>query len=139
MFSASATNQITERKVVGHTILATEATTSTTYANLTTAGPICRVETGTKALVWFGAWGRSSITTASHWASVEVQGETYISPDDTWSLKWDGIYGGEYASRFKSYMFDVNPGVNYFIMKYRRDPSNVTGTYKNREMVVLPL
>ena len=137
MFVSNGMNSIAERVPTQTTVATSQATTSTTYTNLTTTGPTVTVTTGTKALAWFGAeMSHSSNNEAS--TSVEVSGASSVSASDNWRCMQSGTTSGN-ANRFLvCHLFTgLNPGSNVFTMKYRTNSG--TGTFANRDLIVLPL
>jgi hypothetical protein len=116
------------------TVAASESTTSTSYTDLTTAGPAVTITTGTKALVIVGA--RVQVNSgASSYASYAVSGATTIAAIDDVAVEAGTITTGmSRASRLTT----LTAGSNTFTMKYRTSPTR-TGTYEFREIIVIDL
>lgn len=73
-------------------------------------------------------------------ASVAVSGATTISASDRWSVYMSGIAANN-SNRFGTahLITGLNPGSNTFTMKYSAGSSTATGTFKRRELIVMPL
>lgn len=138
-FVTDQANSIGERIPTTSIVNANESTTSTTYADLTTAGPTVTVNTGANAIVWFASsLGTSSGAGLAIQASVAVSGSTTIAADDNWQIRSD-IASGDFIRYGAMHMFTtLTPGSNTFTMKYKV-PAATTGNFNQRELVVLPL
>jgi hypothetical protein len=118
-----------------------EDTTSTAFTNLTTYGPVCTVETGTRALVLLTA--RTSATNASTRAVMgyEVSGASTISPGVSKSLRMRGTAGGiSDFERCSAAIIEegLTPGRNIFTAKYAMEGS-ATARFDARTLIVWPL
>jgi hypothetical protein len=136
-FAATGTNAIAERIAADATVPTGEATSTTTYTNLTTSGPAVTVTTGTSALI--GTYGKQGNSTASAntWISFSVSGATTIASTDAYALSYDspvagsGVFHGT-VTRLSS----LTSGSNTFTMQYR--VTSGAGTFSNRRIWVLP-
>jgi len=120
----------------GSAIVATsETTTSTSYTNLTTAGPAVTLTTGTKALVIITATTVNSGSTAHTIISYKVSGATTIASSDAVCNDETGalVKRSSSASRLTT----LNAGSNTFTMEYK--VSAGTGTFSNREIIVIDM
>lgn len=113
-------------------VATSETTTSTTYTNLTTAGPAVTVETGTKALVTIGAIENSSASVVL--MSFSISGATTQGATDTRSLV-NGVAGVNFAMSRTFNITGLTPGLNTFTTKYR--VGGGTGTWGDREIIVV--
>jgi hypothetical protein len=115
-------------------VAASESTTSTSYTDLTTAGPAITITTGTKALIIVSARAQTN-TGATSYASYAVSGATTIAANDDDALEAGTITNNiSRASRLTT----LTAGSNTFTMKYRTSPTR-TGTFEFREIIVIDL
>jgi len=134
-FAVSGTNEIAERISASSTVLTSEATTSTTYDNLTTNGPSVSVETGAFALVIVhGSAGNSG--TGSARMSYEISGATSDGPADNRGIGVLGSAGVSITASAVALHTGLTPGTNTFTAKYR--VSSGTGTFNSRRILVMP-
>lgn len=135
---ATGPNSIQERVPTTAEVNTNEGTSTTTYTDLATPGPSVTVTTGTKAIVWFNSQVVNSSANVETYATVEVSGATTISADDSWAICQDGAPASQFWGFGTTTMFTtLNSGSNTFTMKYR--VSAGTGTYRRRNIIVLPL
>lgn len=140
-FAATGANAIAERVPSQDFVTNPETTSSTSYTDLSTAGPSVTVTTGTKALVLFGAAFRrtSASSSSSVRMSYEVSGATTRAADDNASLGAIGLWvdGNQYVKASShSLETGLTPGSNTFTAKYR--VSSGTGTWDDRVLTVIP-
>ena len=139
MFVATGTNAIAARTPSGATVATSQTTTSTAYVDLTTAGPIVTVTTGTKAIVSIAANMDTNTTANPVYASYAVSGATTIAANDAWCILRDAITQVNPNRWGVTHFVDtLNPGSNTFTMKYKSTTST-TATFLNRTIVVIPL
>lgn len=102
----------------GSDLIATnEATTVATYGNLATVGPTVTLETGTRALLRFGALMYQSAGSTGYMA-IEVFGATTVAAADIRSISEGSTATGIYMAR--DYLWTgLTPGTNTFRAKYR--------------------
>jgi hypothetical protein len=107
-----------------------EATSSSSYTDLTTTGPAATITVGPSgiAVVSFNAqFG----TTTNMLMSVAVSGATTTAASDNWSIVSPSIAGGPMFGR--TYTFTgLNPGSTTFTAKYRTGGSS--GTFQRRTL-----
>lgn len=121
------------------TVATTEATSSSAYTDLATAGPVATVTVGAsgKAVVFLSADVYSSVSGNYIFAGVAVSGATTRAANYA-----DAIYvkstaaGMEQSGSVMLVLTGLTPGVNTFTMKYRTD--NNSATYLNRRILVVP-
>lgn|SRR5690606_16745056 len=135
-FVATGTNEITERIPVSNAVLVSETTTSTSYTDLTTAGPEVTVTTGPAALVIVHGALDNSGAGASRMA-YDISGASSIAGADNRGIGVYGVAGSGVVCSGVTLHQDLTPGVNTFTAKYR--VSSGTGTFLSRRLVVLPL
>ena len=115
----------------GAEINTSENTTSTSYTDLTTAGPAVTVTTGTKALVIITSELSHSATGVAR-ASFAVSGATTQAASDDYDLHSQG----DYTDRFSSASYvTLTAGSNTFTMKYRVNSG--TGYFSDRQIFVM--
>lgn len=116
---------------------AAESTTSTSYTDLTTAGPSVTVDTGAKAIVVFSSNLRNNTAGAGAWYSYGVSGATSSPASDSRGMFIDGVSASN-ACRWGGFHIwtTLTPGTNTFTMKYRA--STNTALFNDRQITVLP-
>ena len=136
IFVTDGDNKIAERDIKDHIVDAKEETTSTSYTDLDTLGPIITIETGQAALVWICShMSNTGSTNSLH--SYAVSGETTIATDDNKARDVDGGDGG-FGDRCTVTNLDAtNPGTNIFTSKYK--VTGGTGTFQKRRLIVMGL
>lgn len=116
------------------TVAISQTTTSTSFTDLATVGPAVTVTTGTTARVIMTAQCSCSLNDGIY-AGFAVSGASTIAADTAKSLSMVGTNQlGMSAVRMVT---GLTPGDNTFTMKYRIGYSG-TGTWVNRELVVIP-
>jgi hypothetical protein len=121
------------------TIATSQATSSTTYTDLTTPGPAVTVTTGTKALVIVSAYITGGYDSQAR-MSFEVSGATTTAVSDNWAL---GCFGtGAFSSGIqvrasRATSTTLTAGSNTFTAKYRT--STNASTFADREIFVINL
>lgn len=139
-FTVSGTNQIAERKFSSSVVNDIGQTISTSYADLTTAGPTVTVNC-LAAVVLFSARMRNmaSVDGKGAYASVEVSGATSVAASDNWMASSGGVKSNNPNRISSTRGFLLNPGDNTFTMKYRCQPTYTPAQFEQRELVVIPL
>jgi len=139
LFVSTAANAIATRTPATSAVATNQTTTSTSYADLSTVGPQISVSTGTIALVWFAAAQAHSANDNETACSVAVSGASTVAASNVWQHSTDGVTLGNYVRGSSFHAFTgLTAGTNTFTMKYRVGASG-TGSFQNREMMVLPL
>jgi hypothetical protein len=132
---STAANALAARTPDATVVTTSSTTAGTSYGDLAaTTGPAVTQNTGTSALVWFGCALSNSGANASR-ASVVVSGASSIAANDQWAVINTGtaVFRMMTGHRFTG----LTAGSNIFTMKY--DVSAGTGTFLNRELIVIPL
>jgi hypothetical protein len=137
VFVATGVNAIAQRIPSGATVAALQSTSSTSYGDLSTAGPAVTVTTGTKAIVHVTARMQNTLDNSSSFASFAVSGATTIAAADTSSIQLDGLTGSNSVRYGMSMMVTLTAGSNTFTMKYRAGSG--TARFSDRDIVVYPL
>ncbi|MER5252891.1 hypothetical protein [Streptomyces sp. NPDC002855] len=138
MYVTTGEHALAERVPDAAVVTTSQTTTSTTYADLATVGPAVTVTTGTSAVVWINVKAQNSTANALMAASVAVSGATTIAASDTYRVMYSGVAAANENRAGICHRFaNLNPGSNVFTMKYRVGAG--TGTFAQREIVVLPL
>jgi len=139
-FTVSGTNQLAERKFVSSVANDSGQTISTSYADLTTAGPSVTVNC-LAAVVFVSARMRNLATTDGKgaYASFEVSGATSIGASDNWMASSGGVKSNNPQRISSCRGVLLNAGDNTFTMKYRCQPTYTPAQFEQREIVVIPL
>jgi hypothetical protein len=137
LFVSTAANAIAERVPTRGLVGTAQSTASTSYVDLTTAGPAVTVTTGSFALVFWTAHSQNSTANGRCLMSFAISGATTQAADDTWALTQQNPTTGVNIRAGGVHMFPVTAGSNTFTAKYRVDAG--TGTWTNRQLFVIPL
>lgn len=141
IFTVTAANSINDAPMLQSTVAASETTTSTTFANLTTVGPSVTVSVNTAATVIFGCQMSNSSVDTTALMSVGIYdvdtGSELTAPSDTWCQQNDGspansVERGMVAHRFTG----LTSGSYTFQAKYRVGAG--TGAFSERYLFVIP-
>lgn len=117
-----------------------EVTPSTTYADLTTAGPAVTADIGSsgRALVFLRTWCWNDTAGAYALMSVAVAGATTRAASDADSVGGkSGTAGEDMIGGSSLLLTGLTPGSNTFTSKYRVSTGN--GTFQYRQITVIPL
>jgi hypothetical protein len=146
-FVTTGANAIATRTPGSHYISTQQSTSSTSYTDLSTVGPVVTVTTGTSALVLFSAGMNITATDSSMWVSVAVSGATTVAASDNIAILTDGVQGNfnfsgnpkdQHNRRGSAKLFTgLNAGSNTFTMVYKVGAN--TGHFHHRELIVYPL
>jgi hypothetical protein len=139
-FVATGTNAIAQRVPSSDAIATTQSTGSTSYADLTTAGPQVTITTGVAALVCFGSWMTNDTGGARALMSYTMSGATSAAAQDltSSSVQITTSSSGCYIAATRTYMHtSLTSGSTTFKTQYK--VSTGTGTYQQRTLSVLPL
>lgn len=138
-FAVSGTNEIAERAISEDFVSGGtgEATTSTSYTDLTTTGATITMTTGTHALVWFVSRATSGSATTQALSSVAVSGASTVAASDNWCV----IHAGTTSTRYGAqHLFTtLTAGANTFTMKFRSSSASATATFFTRALAVMGL
>lgn len=141
MFVSTAANTLSARTIAAATVLTQESTTSTTYADLATAGPSVTVTSGVQSMVWFATHVSQSTATANTIASFEVSNVAsgvYQGAADNWGVWYQPTAAGGGVRAASCLMLPaLQAGSNTYKMKYRASAG--TGSFQLRTIMVLPM
>lgn len=136
-FVSTAANAIAARQLSSAVVATSQATTSTTFADLATAGPTVSVSTGPRALVLFATNVSNSLSNSASAASVAVTGASSIAAGAAWRILTDGLTASNILRISGMHLFTtLVTGTNTFTMKYTAGSGQAT--FSDRELVVLP-
>jgi hypothetical protein len=114
--------RLEERVVTSAALMEPDSTATTTFTDLSTGtvGPSVTVNTGTRAMTWFGARMYNGTAAAQCVMTYEVSGATTSAAADSSALIIDGL---NTAQRQQQGMYDflttLTSGINTFTCKYR--------------------
>jgi hypothetical protein len=117
------------------------STTGNAYIDLTTVGPSVTLTTGTTALIWFSALGRSTGQSQPLYLSVAISGATTINPSDTFGCRniLYNIRDAPISLYFCGKITGLTAGDNTFKLMYKVDMSGETIHFRNRSIAVFTL
>lgn len=122
------------------TVATNQVTNSTSYTDLSTAGPSVTLTTGTKALVIVTS--RISVSTSNNYGyhSYAVSGATTIAASDSVAvLSTYPDSNGDARQSSASRLTTLNAGSNTFTSKYRFTGSGSGSYFQAREIIVIDL
>jgi hypothetical protein len=139
IFASTGPNAIAERVPSSASVATSQTTTSTSYTNLATVGPAVTVTTGTKAIAFGQAYMENNTTNVASAFSIAVSGATTLAASDVGCAR-SVVTGSTQSNHWGfAHMFDtLNAGSNTFTMQYKVTAAS-TGTFANRELIVIPL
>jgi hypothetical protein len=126
-------------------VVTSETTTSTTYADLTTTTDSVSVTIGVNGLAFVSLQSFAANTTANakSYVSLVASGANTLAASDAIGMEVQAYAAGAEIQMGTSFMLSgLTPGVTVFKMKYRVDTGGSgagTGTFKNRRISVIPL
>ena len=123
------------------TVTTFEETTSTSFTDLTTAGPAVTVVVGASGKVRIDIVALMRNTTAGRDAlmGVAVSGATTRAAQTTEAARFRSDSVGQHATAaFNFVLTGLTPGSNTFTVKYRADTAGTAG-FENRQLIVTPL
>ena len=131
---STAANTLAARTPAQGFVTTGQTTTSASYADLTTVGPVVTVTTGTQAIVglYCSFFNSGSFT---NWASFEISGATTAAALDSTSVS---LLINSYVNLGATFLYTgLTAGSNTFQMQYKVNGG--TGTFANRRLFVIPL
>lgn len=134
-FTVSDTNQVTQRTYADAIVETSEGTTSTSYADLATAGPQVTVTSGPLLMVYTTADLVCNTAGQTARCTFNVSGASSITESDIRALKNTSTTN---LRATVTTVITVTPGVNTVKMVYRTSGSS-TATFANRRLIVLPM
>ena len=138
IFVSTGVNTVAARLPTEDRVNTSETTTSTSWTNLTTAGPSVTVTTGTKALVVVGCLVTNNTTGSQSSMGYDVSGASSISEDYATAFILDQNDTADRISACRvSLLTSLTAGSNTFRARYVVNGG--TGTFSNRTLMVVPL
>jgi hypothetical protein len=139
-FAATGTNAIAQRTTIQDSIVTNQTTASTTYADLTTAGPLISTAHGVAAIVSIAAWMANDTSGARSLMSFRLSGANTVAAIDDSAAAFNPQTGS--ASIFvccaRTWLqTSLSPGTTQFRSVYRATAGN--GSFQQRSLVVMPL
>ena len=132
-----AANQVVERAVVSDYVDASEATATTTYVDLATAGPAVTVDTSANCLIFQSMEIANSGASDHSLGTFAVSGATTLAASDARALYIQGQSGKSDRIGITNGFTTLTAGSNIFTSKYRAAAS--TATFARRRLVVMGL
>jgi hypothetical protein len=130
-------NTITERASAGAVADSLRSTTSTSYTDLPDGAHSTTVTTGTRALVYVGAYASNDTGGAESWISFAVSGATTLSAANSNGAGMDFATADEAATISSAKrLVSLTAGSNTFTAKYRASAG--TASFQYRNIWVLP-
>jgi hypothetical protein len=140
IFVATGTNTIAQRVGNSDNVSTDQATSSTTYADLSTVGPSVTATTGVAAIVMLGCWMTNSTGGARSIMSYSMSGATTTAAQDLTgaSVQITTSSSSCYVGSSRTYLHTgLTAGSTTFKAQYK--VSAGTGNFSNRTLSVLPL
>lgn len=139
IFTISAENEVTERKVSSDVVTTLGQTSSSTYADLSTFGPMVTANCNF-AIVTISARMRNvSNDNRGVYASFSVSGATTQTALDRWRISGNGVKAGNPNRISATTIVPLNGGLNTFTMKYKVQATYGPAQFEQRELTVIPL
>jgi len=135
-FVATGPNALAERILDDAIVDTSETSTSTSYTNLATNGPVLTATTGTQALSWLQCSMSNTNAAAGTYASLEISGATTLAASDARGLYLQSPAGYDVRCGVCT-LNATTPGSNTFRMQYK--VASGTGTWLRRRLIVMPL
>lgn len=123
---------------VSATVAASQATSSTSYVDLATAGPAVTVTTGTSALVILTAGITVSVNADVAYMACAVSGASSIPAAAGSGVLTSRLNNGSQEMSAISSITGLTPGSNTFTAKYQVAGA-ATGTFDSRTITVFPI
>lgn len=136
-FVTSAANAMVQRSLDTATVTTSQSTTSTSYTDLSTAGPSVTLTTGTKAIIFFSAGMAQNTDNAAAFMAPEVSGASTVSAADSRAIQLDGVRANQTMALGCATLVTLNAGSNTFTLKYKAGSN--TATFNNRKIAVWPV
>ncbi len=137
-FVADGSHSIALRQFKTDYKAAEETRTSTSYGDLSTAGPSVTLTTGTKAIVMVSARMGNDTTNAASFMSFQISGATSTSPGDTRAAISDGLQASAANDNIRTVavanLETLTAGSNTFTAKYKA--ASGTARFKHRTIIV---
>ena len=140
-FVSTGANSLAQRVPSSDTVNTTETTTSTSYVNLTTAGPTCSaVVSDIRVIVWWAVQSNSNAISTESISSIDVSGATTTAASDNYCTDVQQPASGSAfvdISVSRMVRLTVTAGSNTYQVKYRIAGTG-TASFRRRSIVTLP-
>jgi hypothetical protein len=130
-------NAIAERVPTSAFVATPESTTSTSYTDLTTAGPAVTVTAGASALVFVSCAMNNNTAGEYPIMSFAISGATTQSALDEWAISTYTPAANATYRLSKASFVGLTAGSNTFTAKYKVTAG--TGSFSERRIIVIPL
>ena len=135
-FASTGVNTLGERIPQVVTVSATETTTSTSYVDLTTAGPGITATVSGFAMVVLSAIVSNNTVNASAYMGVDISGVSSVAANDGRALEQTSSTANAGISASYVALYGLTAGSNVFAAKYRA--TSGTASFGSRRMIVFP-
>lgn len=137
-FVTTGANAVAERAILNNTVATSETTSSTSYTDLTTTGPLAAVVTGTQAMAFVSVRLSNQTAGAQALVGCAVTGASAVAASDNDCVRTlsDAVNSMIRATTCVYYA-GLTAGSNTFTMKYRVSAN--TGTFSERSLTVMGL
>jgi hypothetical protein len=135
-FVATGTNAIVERNIGFQSVTANETTTSTSFTDLATTGPVVTATSGPRCLVTLTCEMSNNTGGASSYMGVELSGATTASAGTTLSNKYESSNANDTILFSTVQVYAMTAGSNTFTCKYQVTAG--TGSFGVRRLIVQP-
>jgi len=134
---SGGTNTVVERAADGAAVTTQQSTTSTSYTDLTTAGPAVTITTGTRVCVAVVARINNGTLGNVSYMSYAISGSTTSSASDNVSAHLESDPADQVGTPCNFHIrTGLTAGSNTFTSKYR--VSGGTGNFEDRRITVIP-
>lgn len=138
LFVTVGVNQIAERAFDIANVTTSQSTTSTSYTDLTTAGPSITVTTSNRAFLCVNSGVANSNAGSTSYFSHEISGATSAgASDDRCGRLMSAIANASARFSYVHQVTGATSGSNTFTMKYRA--ASGTATFFDRSLIVLAM
>ena len=132
-------NSIVERNPSEDNVLTAQGSTSTSYTNLGTTGPVVTVTCGTAVYIAITCGLKNDTIGEISYAAVTVSGATTAAAVDSQALQFRSPAANyELAASFCYIHTGLTAGSNTFTMHYKVSGGGGTGEWRNRRLTVFP-
>jgi hypothetical protein len=135
-FAGTGLNGIAERTLGIDSIATAETTTSTSAADLATAGPTVSVTSGTKVVAMLNAGMSNNTVGAISSMFVDVTGATTQGVTNNLALRFTASTAAALSQASMAFGYPVTGGTSQYQAKY--SASGGTSTFASRRLTIMP-
>lgn len=136
---STGANSLVARDLKVGTVPAQQATTSTAYVDLTTAGPVVTVNSGTRAMVFMTTQGWNAVAGDMAIMAYALSGATVLAASTISRLLIESSQVNDTMRvTVLDFKHDLTPGSNTFTAKYK-SAFGGQATFSDRELTVMAL